>query len=56
MLYMLVSAGFFSLMAFVLKILYLNSNISTYEVTFFQSLLMSALNFGLFKVYKKDHL
>lgn len=34
MIYMLISAIFFSLMAFVLKMLYLNSNVSTYEVTY----------------------
>lgn len=34
MIYMLISACFFSLMAFFLKLLYLNSNVSTYEVTY----------------------
>lgn len=34
MIYMLISACFFSLLAFFLKLLYLNSNIGTYEVTY----------------------
>lgn len=53
---MLISACFFSLMAFFLKLLYLNSYIGTYEVTYWQSMFMMCLNFGLFKVYAKDHL
>jgi drug/metabolite transporter (DMT)-like permease len=56
MIYMLISACFFSLMAFFLKLLYLNSSVSTYEVTYWQSIFMMTLNFMLFKVYKKDHL
>ena len=50
-LYMLVSAAFFSLMAFILKLLYLHSDINTYEVTYWQSLVIGILNFSLFKVY-----
>lgn len=34
MLYMLISAIFYTLMAFFLKLLYLNSPIGTYEVTY----------------------
>jgi len=56
MIYMLISACFFSLMAFFLKYLYLQSSITTYEVTYWQSLIMVVMNFSLFKVYKKDHL
>ncbi len=56
MIYMLISAMFFSLMAFLLKLLYLNSHCSTYEVTYWQSIIMMVLNFSLFKVYSKDHL
>jgi drug/metabolite transporter (DMT)-like permease len=54
--YMLISAVFYTIMATLLKILYLNSNISTYEVTYFQSIVMVILNFSLFKAYDKDHL
>ena len=56
MIYMLISAVFFSFMAFLLKTLYINSNISTFEVTYWQSLMMGAFNFSLFKLYSKDHL
>lgn len=56
MIYMLISALFFSMMAFILKLLYLNSACSTYEVTYWQSIVMMVLNFSLFKVYNKDHL
>jgi len=34
-LYMFISAMFYTVMATLLKVLYLNSNISTYEVTYF---------------------
>ena len=53
---MLISALFFSLMAFILKKLYQTSAISTYEVTYWQSMIMITLNFSLFKVYQKDHM
>ena len=56
MIYMFISALFVSLMAFLLKLLYLNSNCSTYEVTYWQSIIMMVLNFSLFKVYSKDHM
>lgn len=56
MIYMLISACFFSLMAFFMKLLYLNSHIGTYEVTYWQSIFMMVMNFSLFKAYKKDHL
>jgi drug/metabolite transporter (DMT)-like permease len=56
MVYMLISALFFSVMAFILKLLYLNSDINTYEVTYWQAILMGILNFILFKTYAKDHL
>lgn len=51
MLYMLVAAMFFSLMAFILKLLYLHSDINTYEVSYWQSMIMGILNFFLFKMY-----
>lgn len=54
--YMLIAAIFFTLMAFFLKLLYLNSEISTYEVTYVQAIIMAVMNFGLFKAYDKDHL
>ena len=54
--YMFISAMFYTVMATLLKILYLNSNITTYEVTYFQAIVMAILNFALFKAYSKDHL
>ena len=56
MFYMLISAIFYTFMAFFLKILYLGSDISAYEVTYFQGIFMAVMNFGLFKVYDKDQL
>lgn len=53
---MFISSIFFSLMAFLLKLLYLNSQVTTYEVTYWQSIMMIFLNMVLFKAYKKDHL
>jgi drug/metabolite transporter (DMT)-like permease len=54
--YMLVAAIFFTLMAFLLKLLYIKSEISTYEVTYIQAIIMAVMNFGLFKAAGKDHL
>lgn len=56
MIYMAISSAAYTLMAFVLKMLYLNSSVSTFEVTYWQSIVMGVLNFSLFKVYGKDHL
>ena len=51
MIYMAISSACFSLMAFLLKILYIDTNVSTFEVTYWQSMMMGALNFPLFKAY-----
>ena len=56
MLYMLISAIFFSIMSFILKLLYLHSEINTYEVTYWQSMMMMIFNFGMFKAFGQDHL
>lgn len=56
MIYMAISSAAFSLMAFLLKMLYLKSSVSTFEVTYWQSIMMGFLNFTLFKVYTKDHM
>jgi drug/metabolite transporter (DMT)-like permease len=56
MIYMLISSACFSLMAFVLKVLYNHSDINTYEVTYWQSIMMAIMNFSLFKAYQKDHM
>lgn len=49
MFYMVISAIFYTLMAFLLKLLYRGSEISAYEVTYFQGIFMAIMNFGLFK-------
>ena len=54
--YMLLSAIFYTLMAFFLKMLYLHSDINTYEVTYWQAIVIGLLNFVMFKAAKKDHL
>ena len=56
MVYMFISALFFSLMAFVLKLLYNHSDVNTYEVTYWMSIMMGLLNYALFKAYSQDHL
>ena len=56
MIYMAISSAAYTLMAFTLKNLYLKSSVSTFEVTYWQSIVMGVLNFSLFKVYGKDHL
>ena len=56
MMYMLISAGFYTLTAFLLKLLYLNSDISTYEFTYWQSMIMIVMNLVSFKQAGKDHL
>ena len=56
MMYMLLSAIFYTLMAFFLKMLYLHSDINTYEVTYWQAIVIGLFNFVMFKAAKKDHL
>jgi hypothetical protein len=53
---MFISAAFFTASAALLKYLYLNSAINTYEFTYWQSLVMAALNLFLFKTFNKDHM
>ena len=54
--YMFISAAFFTASAAMLKVLYLNSDISTYEFTYWQSIVIGVLNLFWFKMYHKDHL
>jgi drug/metabolite transporter (DMT)-like permease len=56
MFYMLIAAICFTICAFLLKLLYLNSNINTYEFTYWNSIVMGILNLILFKYNNKDHL
>lgn len=56
MMYMFISALFYTLMAFLLKLLYLNSDISTYEFTYWQAMIMVIMNLVSFKQTGKDHL
>jgi hypothetical protein len=43
MIYMAISAFFFSIMALLLKILYSHSLITAYEITYWQNLLMTVV-------------
>jgi drug/metabolite transporter (DMT)-like permease len=54
--YMLLAACCFTVCAFLLKLLYMNSNINTYEFTYWNSIVMGILNLCLFKLNNKDHL
>jgi drug/metabolite transporter (DMT)-like permease len=54
--YMAISALCMTLVAFVLKILYLNSDVNTYEFTYWSSIIMAIFNFSLFKSAGRDHL
>jgi hypothetical protein len=56
MMYMAISAILFTMSAFFLKILYMNSEINTYEFTYWQSIFMAALNLILFKAADRDHM
>jgi hypothetical protein len=56
MFYMLIAAICFTVSAFLLKLLYLKSNINTYEFTYWNSIVMGILNLFLFKYNNKDHL
>lgn len=48
---MFISAIFFTTSAALLKYLYMSSDISTYEFTYWQSIVMGILNLFLFKTY-----
>lgn len=56
MFYMLLSALCFTVTAFLLKLMYLNSNISTYEFTYWNSIVIGILNLALVKYNHRDHL
>lgn len=49
--YMFVSAFFYTTTACLLKYLYLNSAISTYEFAYWSSIVIGILNLLLFKIY-----
>ncbi len=53
---MFLSAILFTASAFLLKYFYLNSQISTYEFTYWNSIVMGVLNLFLFKTAQKDHM
>jgi len=48
-LYMALSAAAFAIMSFLLKLLYLRSNISAYEVTYWQNIILIILNYGMMR-------
>ncbi len=54
MIYMAIAAVFYSLMAFLLKLLYLHSTITAYEVTYWQSIFMVFANYIWMKALKRD--
>ena len=54
MIYMGISALFFSVMALLLKILYQHSLITAYEITYWQSLFMTIVQYGMMRGLKKD--
>jgi drug/metabolite transporter (DMT)-like permease len=54
MIYMAISAVFYSLMAFLLKLLYLHSTITAYEVTYWQSIIMVFVNYIWMRALKRD--
>lgn len=56
MVYMAISALCYTFMAFFLKVLYLNSDVNTYEFTYWSSMIMGLFNFSLFKSAGRDHL
>ena len=48
---MFISAAFYTATACLLKYLYLNSAISTYEFAYWSSIVIGILNLILFKIY-----
>ena len=54
MIYMAISALFFSIMALLLKVLYTYSEITAYEVTYWQNLLMTIAQYLMMRLVKKD--
>mmetsp|Transcript_12887 Transcript_12887/g.12780 ORF Transcript_12887/g.12780 Transcript_12887/m.12780 type:complete len:88 (+) Transcript_12887:146-409(+) len=54
MVYMAISAASYSLNAFFLKILYLNSSITAYEVSYQLNILIIVLNFAWMKLVERD--
>lgn len=55
MVYMAISALSYCLQAFILKILYLNSNVTAYEVTYWQSMIVIVFEYTMIRSLKKDH-
>ena len=54
MIYMMISSITAALMAFILKELYLNSNITAFEVTYWQSMIIILVEYVMLKWSKKD--
>ena len=53
---MFISAVFYTTTACLLKYLYLNSAINTYEFTYWSSIVIGILNLVMFKLYHRDHM
>ena len=54
MIYMVISALFFSLMAMLMKVFYQNSFIDALEVTYWVNLLMTLFQYIMMRIVKKD--
>lgn len=52
--YMMISAFSFSMVAFILKSLYMHSNISAYEVTYWQNIMLIVLYYGMLRSLRQD--
>ena len=54
MIYMMISAMSNSIMSFLLKLLFLNSNINAFEVTYWQSMIVIVFEYMMIRSLKKD--
>ena len=54
MIYMALSALFYSVMAFVLKLLYMHSAINAYEVTYWQNIIAVIINYIWLRILQRD--
>lgn len=54
MFYMAISALCYSMLAFLLKMLYLHSKVTAYEVTYWQNIVMVVMNYTWMRAIKRD--
>jgi drug/metabolite transporter (DMT)-like permease len=55
MIYMMISSICYCLQAFILKLLFNNSNVLAYEVTYWQSMIIIVFEYSMIRSLKKDH-